>query len=543
MRGACRWRHLTGLLVVATATLAVYVRVLDDPLLEWDDHLTLATNPAFNPPSWAGVARYWAEPHLALYVPLTYTVWGALSFAAWDGVQLRAWPFRVASVGLHLLATLVVIAVTRQICRAREHPRAGEASLVAGLVFALHPAQVESVAWASGLKDVLSGLLGWASVSAGLHALLAGRRAGGWWLASAMLLGLALLAKPSAVAFPLAFGLLAWAARPAATAGGADGEDDSRRYVRRFVLASVVGLVMAAPVALVARAVQPPGHGEIAPAMWRPLLALDALGFYIRHVAVPWPLAVDYGRSPGVQRDDPLLLLWAGVPLAVAAAVMLAGGERRRFLAAGLGAAAALLLPVLGLVPFQYQRYSSVADHYLYAALGGVALAVAGLTRTPRSLGLAASAAAIYGLVAAAYVPVWSSTITLFEHTARVVPHSFAAQRVLGYQAAARGDGAAAEMHYRLALRLRPDDVETWYNLGNLLLRRGDLAAARSAYEAALNLRPDLAPALQNLAFVLEQTGEVAGAVQIYRRLLEIDPESRAAREGLGRLGASPSGP
>lgn len=531
--GECGRSWGAALLVFGTAAV-VFGRVLGFGFLDWDDHLTLATNPALNPPAWGEILRYWREPHLALYVPVTYTVWGGLAFVGWDGQQLQAWPFRAASVVLHGLTAVVVMGVIRRVLRARGHPRAGAAALLGGLLFAVHPAQVESVAWASGLKDVLAGGLGWGAVWAGLVALDGRGRGrggvwwGGWWVLAAALLAGAMLAKPSAVMFPVVFGVLGWAAN-----GGGG---------RWRVLAGAVamGLAMAVPAAVVAKRVQPPNDVEVMPVGVRPVLALDALAFYARHVVVPVPLAVDYARSPGVQRADSMLPVRAVVPVLLAVGVWASGrgwGGVRGELGAGLGVAVVLLVPVLGLVPFQFQRYSSVADHYLYAAMGGVALAGAGLVRARWAVGLGAGAVVVYGVMAAGYVQHWSDTRTLFEHNARVVPTSFAAQRVLGYVAARAGDDDTAEGHLRRAIALRPDELESRFNLGNLLLRRRDLEGAKAMYEGVLERSPGLAPAVLNLAVVYELQGDVEGARRWYVRLGELEPGSPAAEAGLRRLG------
>ncbi|MFN4242214.1 MAG: tetratricopeptide repeat protein [Tepidisphaerales bacterium] len=544
-------RAVVPSLVVLLAVLAVFGPVLRYPFLEWDDHLTLATNPAFNPPSLNKVAVFWREPHLALYVPVTYTVWGVLAFLAWDGQTLQAWPFRAASVLLHAVAAVVVMGVVRGVLQARGHPQAVAASAVAGVLFAVHPVQVESVAWASGLKDVLAGLLGWSAVGCGLAALAGGRTWRGWarWTAAGALLAGAMLAKPSAVVFPLVFAIVA----------GVSGAGGAGRG-RAVVVAVAAGLAMAVPVAWAARAVQPPNHGEVAPLLWRPVLALDALGFYVRHVVWPWPLAVDYGRSPKVQLADPWMPLQAAVPAVLAGVLWAASRHTRKgwaegraapgplptslgLVGGGLAAAAVLLLPVLGLVPFQYQRYSAVADHYLYAAMGGVVLAVAALLWRWWAMVVAWAAAGMYALLAAAYVPSWADTVTLFTHTERVTPASFAAHRVLGFHAARQGDDAAAETHYRTALRLRPDDAETHFNLGNLLLRRGQWSEAAACYESALSHRADLTPALLNLAVARERAGDVSGAREAYRRVLEREPGHPAAAAGMRRLSEAPDGP
>lgn len=545
-------------LVAFAAAVALFLPILSHPFLDWDDHLTLATNPSFNPPTWGTLADVWRGPHLALYVPVTYTVWWVVAHAsgglAAGGAVGGATLFHGSSVLAHGLTAAVVAALAWLAvagdAKKGTDPNRAFAAILAGLLFAVHPVQVDSVAWASGLKDVLAGLLGWTAVLLATRGLLGsdmgrvergggnrGGRGGGrpaWWLvAAAASFALALLAKPSAVAFPLAGGIvltlvmgIPW---------------------RRAAAVAAVGALMALPIAIVAKVVQPPNDVEVVSLGQRALLAGDSLAFYVRHVVVPWPLAVDYARPPGTQLASPLVSVMWTVPLcallgAWAVDRMTPGARRSRFGVLGAVLAAGLLVsPVLGLVPFQFQRYSSVADHYLYSAMGAVAIAAAVIVSRLRVgsnwtfRGLLLVPVAIYAGMTSAYLPKWSGTEALFGHNIRVIETSFAGHRVLGFSAARRGDDNAAEVHFRRALELRDNDVETRFNLANLYLRRRDLEAAKLAYQHTLLLKPDLAPAVQNLAVTYELLARPELARSQYLRLLQLNPGNPAAQSGLRR--------
>jgi hypothetical protein len=161
---------------VAAITAAVLWPVLGAGFLDyWDDPDTIARNPDLNPPTFGSVLKYWnpAHPYMDLYVPVTYTVWAAIAAltrrAAPDpagGGWLSPFPFHAASLVLHMLATVLVFAILSRLLRARGAPGpAAERSAAAGaILFSIHPLQVEAVAWASGLKDVLGGTLALAAI-------------------------------------------------------------------------------------------------------------------------------------------------------------------------------------------------------------------------------------------------------------------------------------------------------------------------------------------------------------------------------------------
>ena len=146
-------------LLIACATCAVFAVTLSCDFVSWDDKDNLFKNPSFNPPTLAAVARYWVDAYLDLYIPLTYSVWGMLATIAWSpapdshGIQLNPQVFHAANLCVHLVAVGSAYALLRRLT-GRRWPAA-----VGALLFAIHPLQVEAVAWATGMKDVLCGAL------------------------------------------------------------------------------------------------------------------------------------------------------------------------------------------------------------------------------------------------------------------------------------------------------------------------------------------------------------------------------------------------
>jgi tetratricopeptide (TPR) repeat protein len=288
------------------------------------------------------------------------------------------------------------------------------------------------------------------------------------------------------------------------------------------------------------RLAQPaPFIAEAIPLRFRPLIATDALAFYLYELVWPLRLGVDYGRTPqrAIERG---WIWWTWVfPVVVGAGAWVA-----RRTAPALAAAALVFLvalaPVLGIVPFDFQAYSTVADHYLYLAMLGPALAVAGLaSRRPRAawrtvaLVVVVAALSIRSVAQARY---WRDAVAIFEHAIDVNPTSWAAHSRLAEHWAERGDYARAIAHGRTAARLNPQAWPVHRMLGDHLARAGDVDGAINAYRAALAIRPDDAHANTNLANLLADRREYAGAIAHYEAALRSVPYSVVVHTNLGSV-------
>src|SRR6266850_60278 len=144
-------------LLLVVATILVFGRIATHDFTYWDDSGTIHHNPRLNPPSVKTVGWYWSHSELGLYIPVTYTAWGILASAArldapdeFD-IALNPWLFHAASLIVHLGSVLLVFRILRRLI-GRDGP-----SFAGALLFAIHPLQTETVAWASGLKDLLCG--------------------------------------------------------------------------------------------------------------------------------------------------------------------------------------------------------------------------------------------------------------------------------------------------------------------------------------------------------------------------------------------------
>ena len=533
-------------------TLAVFGQVWRFAFVWWDDGLHVYDNPLLQSLTFDHVLAFWRAPYAELYIPLTYTLW-ALTAAVARGTSappagadalVPAW-FH----GLNLLGHLVcVLVVWRLVCllldRTVPRPapalplrRVDWAACGGTLLFAVHPLQVEAVAWVTGFKDVLCGVLScvalWQYVqyargsaeaaasdtSASAH----GRGPGGrYWLATGIF---ASRCSPSPRRWSCRWSRGSWMSgagrRPGAAGSGRcwRGWDSPCCGAGSRVRCSPRRRAPSSPLS---------GHDSS--------LRVMRSTFYLSQLALPLWLGPDYGRSPAVVLSQGWYWLTGLLPWGLA--VWLWFQRRRRpWLVATASVLVAGLLPVLGLVPFAFQTYSTVADRYMYLAMLGPALALAwGLARVPRrwvAVGCAVTLG-VLGLRCAWQAHYWRDSVTLFEHALTVNPRSSVAYNTLGMVLAAHNRLPEATRYYTEAMRLPPPNPQAHNNLGNVLRRQGQMAAAMQQYQAALRLKPTFAEAQNNLGATLADQGRMAEAIRHYTVALQLHPRYVEAHFNLG---------
>ncbi|MBX7166763.1 MAG: tetratricopeptide repeat protein [Pirellulales bacterium] len=483
--------------VICAAILLVYGTALTAEFISWDDPVNVTSNKVLHQPWYVALAYFWTRPFADLYVPVTYTSWliesrlTELAFGvAADEIAQRPVLFHGANLVWHALASCGVW----QLLRYLVHHRL--AALVGALCFALHPLHVESVAWVTEAKGLLSAAFAvWAIVlwlPAEVRTEPANRcqHRPGWALASYVL---SLLAKPSAVVVPLiALAIDRFlAVRPA----------------RRSLASVAPWLLAAALCSLITQQIQTTlvtelpklGFGE------RAQVAATALRFYVVKTVAPAGLSPDYGATPQQVLATASALDFA-VPVAVTCAAFLLPG-RKRWLAAWLIFVAALL-PVLGLVPFNYQQFSTTADRYAYLALIAPAWMVAAVcARLPRRWLATIGVLLLVTLSVLSFrqTLLWHDDRALFQHAYELNPRSWVACNALGHAAVRRGEWSEAERWYREAAAIQPAAAGAYVNLGRICELQGHTDEAVAYYRKALVLRPDYPKAIE----ALQRLGQV----------------------------------
>lgn len=449
-RSRAAWWALAVLLITAAA-FAIILR----NGFAWDDDESIYKNPRYQPATFSSILSYWTTRPQAdfYYYPVTTTVWGILArffaFKNEQGWVTLYWPFHLVSIVVHSLSAVVIFLILHRLF---ERPLS---AFIGALLFALHPVQVETVAWASGLKDLLCGLFSFLSILQYIRSRQATstRSAAVAYTLATVCFVLAALSKPTAVILPLIIAgldLLVLNARAL----------ELLKRLGPWLLAAIAFAILNASFLQTPVPHQPP--------LWaRPLIAGDALAFYLVKLIIPLPLAPDYGRIPPRALEQwTIYIAWA-IPVVFAIILFLARRQFPRLAAAGLIFLIGLL-PTLGFVPFAFQEYSTVADHYLYIPMLGVAIAAAWLLdryRNIAALGIAAAALVVLAALTIRQATVWRTEGGLWQHTLRVNPRSVAALNNLGLAFASAGREDLAAAHFSQALKLRPEFTQARRNL------------------------------------------------------------------------------
>jgi len=540
-----RWLPLLVLTGILLLVAAVYAQVLGFRFLPfWDDDTNIHRNPLYSPLSWGGVLQFWKEPFQQLYIPVTYTVWAGLvalsRMIAGTSVTfgpIAAPPFHAMNLAAHLLATAMVFLIVRRMLPALSPSRVTAkplllASAAGALLFGLHPIQVEPVAWVSGLRDLLGGAFSLAAMTLFLSVLDRGEGSRFPLLrygAATLLLLLAFGSKPGSVVTPLmalVCGTLLLHARkrPFTTL----------LWLVPWFAAAFLEVVLtsrAQPAAELARGLVP---------LWaRPLVACDALSFYLGKLLWPydpWGLCADYGRSPN-SLFDAGVLFWSWIlPVVIGVGLICIKKLRPWLVPAALLAAG--VLPTLGLIPFNFQVVSTVSDRYLYLAMLGPALAFSMiLIRMPRVLAVVTAVLLICGWTAATLVqlPDWSSGERFFPATLRRNPTSWKSRHNYACTLDAQGKLPEALAEFTEAVRLRPSNAEAYNDMALTLLKLGRMEDSIRSFQQSLQVRAT-AGAARNLAAVLLMNGDPGQAVQVYRAAMRIDPSDLQNQRSLAWL-------
>src|SRR5205809_869546 len=546
LASAQEWvRWLVPLLVVL-CTLAAFLPTLQNHFVNWDDDKNFLDNHHYRGLTWQQLSWMWTT-HLGHYIPLTWMTLG-MDYLLWG---MNPVGYHLTSLLLHATSAVVFFFLARRFLTLAL-PRAsgiGHALTVsagfAALVFAIHPLRVESVAWVTERRDVLSGLFFLLTILVYLRSCERPELGRWWYRLSVALFGCALLSKSMAVSLPVV--LLILEVYPLRRLGGSLGwaSASARRvYLEKipFVLLAAAASALAVIAQLSSRAMVSVAHLS---ALDRLAVSAYGLSFYLWKTVVPLNLSPLYMLPQTVNpAATPFIASYGGVLAVTAIALAL----RRRWpgLPAAWLAYVVVLLPVLGIAQNGPQI---AADRYTYlATLGWAILAGAALlscwrlstnstTGAPTTWGLAGIATGIVialGVLTWNQVQIWHDSERLWTYALAIDPDSPIAHSNLGELLDRQGRPAEAIDHFQQALRLKPDFPLAHNNWGMALKGQGRPAEAIDHFQQALRLKPDFAIAHNNWGTALGQLGEPAEAIDHFQQALRIDPNFALAQSNWG---------
>ena len=520
-------------LLLVAATLAVYWPAIHGYFLNYDDPLYFTSNrhvlTGLTP---GNVVWAFTTGHASNWHPLT-----------WLSLMLDAQLFGKGPIGPHLTNLLLHAANTVLLFLLLRRLTAAmwRSALVAAL-FALHPLHVESVAWVTERKDVLSAFFGLLSLGAYARFVeefkVQGSKFKVFFALSLLSFSLGLMCKPVLVTLPLVLLLLDWWPL---------GRVTSDRWqvtgVARLVTEKIPFIVLSVISCLITFVVQQKGGAVVALTQFslseRIENAFVSCARYLGKTFWPSALATPYPH-PGHWPVG--LVLLAVVLFAALCVAAIWWGRKFPFAPVGWFWFVGMLVPVIGLVQVGDQ---SMADRYTYLPLIGVFLVLVwGMGEVcvnwhvpkPAVIFLAAIMLAACAWRTRDQLGYWHDSGTFFRHALAVTQNNYVAENNLGTWLSSKGRIPEAMDCFRQSLKIKPGNADALYNLGNAFARLGNWDEAITDYRRALQITPDQADILDNLGFALVAKQQFAEAITNFQAALKLNPDSASAHNNLATV-------
>ncbi len=532
-----RWTVPGVCLFLAAITFAVFGQAVHDDFVNYDDSLYVYENvQVARGLTLNGIAQAFTHGSYDNWDPLT-TMSHMLDCQFYG---LNAGGHHLTNILLHTATAILLFLVLRRMTGALWR------SAFVAAVFAIHPLRVESVAWVTERKDVLSGLFFMLTIGAYVRYARRPWSPARYGLV-VLLFALGLMSKPMLVTLPFVLLLLDyWPLKrysyPALAPGGAGPVDlpgnfsvPLRLIVEKIPLLALSIALCVATVLVERIGIKPI---EIYPLPLRIGNALVSYVTYMWQMIYPAGLAVLY---PYPAHGLPVWeIITAILVLASVSAGVFIWRRTRPYLLVGWLWYLIMLVPVIGLIQVGTQaradRYIYLPQIGLYVLLTwGAADLCAGWRHRRLVLGsLAASVIASLSVDSCLQTAYWRNSESLWTHTLACTSDNSIGHYNLGLTLLQKGNVEEAIAHFQKALQIYPDYAGAHNNLGNALIKKGSVDEAIAHYQRALQITPDSAEAHNNLGNALIRKGSVDEAIAHYQKALQITPDSAEAHYNLG---------
>jgi protein O-mannosyl-transferase len=541
------WRIILGTyLFLAAITVAVFSQTTRYGFVNFDDDLYVYNTPAIRAGlTLKGIGLSFISQHARNWHPLT-TISHMLDCQLYG---LNAGGHHATNLILHIIAVLLLFRVLLQMTGALWR------SAIVATLFAIHPLHVESVAWVSERKDVLSAVFFFLVVSA--YVRYARGPSIARYLLVVVLFGAGLMSKPMLVSAPVILLLLDYWPLGRMRGQGAEVRDRRseatrrRAVISRLLLEKIPLCVLSGGACIITFVLQKRAAGAIPPLplLWRFENAIASYVIYIWKTLWPTGLAVFYPHPNDTLTIWELIFAVAFLMAITAAAFI--WRYKRPYLLTGWFWYLAMLIPVIGIVQVGEQGH---ADRYTYLPSVGLFLAgvwfasdIAAVRRSRLRLIVATAATivlfALLGWNAFVQTSYWRNSDTLWSHALAVTSDNDIAHNNLGYLCADRGELDTAISHFESAARIRSGKTNPHYdlasafvqtNLADALARKGRSDEAMAHYDEALRLQPYDANAYYNRGNLFFAKGQVDAAIADWEKTLWIQPNDADAHTCLG---------
>ncbi|MBN2161215.1 MAG: tetratricopeptide repeat protein [Spirochaetes bacterium] len=537
------------IVLLAIVTLVIFWQVIGHEFVLYDDDFSVYENPYLQSITIQNIVHFWKNPYKNAYMPLSLTIaviqalFAKTAPSGSNIIQFNPAVFHTTNLIFHLLNAILVFLILRILVKDEL------ACFFGALLFAIHPVQVESVAWVTGIKDVFSGFFSLVAIwqyllyakssvisiegnkadQDGAHEnrdsrVLGKKRKILHYLIAVFSFLLAILAKPTRVIVPIVTFTLDYFIL-------------KRRF--RHIALSLIGFIAVAlpiiilTIYLMSSAVETTFSLSV---IDRFLVASDSLVFYLYKLILPISLGPDYGRTLKFVLSQKLIYFAWLIPVLLFI-VVYSIKKHRSWLLASAGIFIAGVLPLLGFVQFKFQDISSVADRYLYLSMLGPGMALAfflSLNKKRLVIGICGVLLGLLGIISMNQTQYWKNTIVFTTHAIKINPNSSVFHNILGFALAQQGKFDEAISHFSEALKSNPDNAGVHLNLGFALAQQGKFDEAIFHFTEALRLSPDDVGAHSNLGNVLAQQGKYDEAIHHYSEALRLSPNDVGTHTNFG---------
>ncbi|HYX32005.1 MAG TPA: tetratricopeptide repeat protein [Oligoflexus sp.] len=498
----------------------------------WDDRRALGLvdttdQPVRTAPA-AAIRESWKINQGEPYQPVTRTLWSLVQAVSPDQQRTPS-VMHWLSFGLHVANSILVMLILTLALQS------SGAAFVGALLFALHPLQVEPVAYIAATPYVLGAFFAllalWQYLVYGEMRTADSRTSARRPLQVATIsFILALLTTPATAITPLVAMLLVNILPKRSSLSV------SRVPVWPLFLWALLAI---APVIWAIRADPTQTLADQTPFWYRPFVAGDALMFYITKLLAPVMLGPDYGRSPKFVMDHWWGYLTWLLPFIIVMFIGYSRGQLQRIFLAAFGIFVTALLPYLGFILFSKQATSTVANTFSYFAMLGPALGIAGAVALGRRAWLPAVfavAIASFGYLTFRNVLHWQNDKALWEHAIVINPNSPVVHATLGDTYRREGQWEKAKMHYEQVLKVNQINPDIHFYLGEIEQRLGSAAKASALFEKTLELNPNFTEAHNRLGLAYYDQGNYEKALVHFQKAVDRAPNNGTNLRYLGML-------
>lgn len=499
--------HFLSVILLIVVTAVVYYCTVDfDFILNWDDDKYILHNPMIQELSWANFRQMVGSFYFGNYAPLHLFAY-AVDYALWKN---NPFGYHLANLIVHATCGVLWYVLLYRLYQRRE------IAFIAALLFLVHPVQVESVAWVSERKNLLSMsffLLSW-------HCYLDGEEHKSRYVMSLVFFACALASKSIAVILPLVLLLADLTLH---------GKRLSWRVVARTLPFVLLAFLLSVLTVRAQAGSNAPYHGG-SPYVTL-LTMLTVLVDYLRMVVWPFGLSVVYA--------PPLMYSFFSFPVLAATALLAAlfvatawlWSKGKRDLAFWILLSAVAILPVSQIVPL----LTMMNDRYLYFPMLGfsalAALAISkGLNCRERWIRHSSALAALLVVSALAWGAhersrVWQDAAHLWRDAVLKQPNSRSSHQGMAWVYKGQGNYQAAAREYELAVQLAPESDYLRNELGKVYAEMGEYEKARDSFRHAVRLNSGDSAYLSNLGIASMQAGDYRDAIAIFQQGWNILPD------------------